>query len=143
VKYCPGESDTLMFGGNSNWRGPIWFPIMHLVISSLRDYHWFYGDQMLIEFPTGSGKQLNLMQIADEISKRSISIFLPNKEGKRPCNGNDSSLFMDKHWKDLILFYEHFHADTGRGLGAEHQTGWTALVAESLYVLGDHRKINP
>jgi hypothetical protein len=132
VAYVPGESDTYMFGGNSNWRGPVWFPLNYLIIESLRVYHQFYGDTFTVECPTGSGNMLTLQQVADEIERRLISLFLPNEQGIRPCHGEDPRYQNDEHWKDLVLFYEYFHGDNGRGLGASHQTGWTALVANML-----------
>lgn len=132
VAYVPGESDTYMFGGNSNWRGPVWFPLNYLIIESLRIYHEFYGDTFTVECPTGSGNMLTLQQVADEIERRLISLFLPNEQGVRPCHGEDPRYQHDEHWRELVLFYEYFHGDNGRGLGASHQTGWTALVANML-----------
>ncbi len=132
VRYVPGESDTYMFGGNSNWRGPIWFPINYLLIESLRTYHHFYGETLKVECPTGSGRLCNLAEVADEIQDRLIKIFLPDAEGRRPGLGSDNRFANDPAWKDLILFYEYFHGDNGSGLGASHQTGWTALVASLL-----------
>ncbi|MEM8734358.1 MAG: glucosidase, partial [Planctomycetota bacterium] len=132
VKYVPGESDTWMFGGNSNWRGPIWFPINYLIIESLRKYHDFYRDNFLIECPTGSGNQMNLCQVADEIERRLAKIFVADESGRRPCHGEDSAYTEHSNWNDLVLFYEYFHGDSARGLGASHQTGWTALVATIL-----------
>ena len=131
VSYVPGESDTYMFGGNSNWRGPIWFPINYLIVESLEQYHSFYGDSFQIECPTGSGNMMNLRQVADEIRSRLIAIFERDDEGKRPFRG-DCRLLTKAECDDLFLFYEYFHADTGLGLGASHQTGWTALVATLL-----------
>lgn len=130
VEYVPGESSTSMFGGNSNWRGPVWFPLNYLIIESLERYHFFYSDTFKIEFPTGSGNLCTLQEIADHLRVRLISIFLPDKEGRRPCHGDDPRFHTDPHWKDLLLYHEYFHADTGKGLGANHQTGWTALVAQ-------------
>lgn len=132
VRYVPGESDSHMFGGNSNWRGPIWFPINYLIIESLRVFHEFYGDSFQVECPTGSGNLCNLSQVADEIQKRLVALFLPNADGQRPCHGDESDYAASGPWKDLLLFHEYFHGDTGRGLGAGHQTGWTALVATML-----------
>jgi Glycosyl hydrolase family 63 C-terminal domain len=132
VRYVPGESDTYMFGGNSNWRGPVWFPINYLIIESLRTYHQFYGDSLTVECPTGSGKFLTLAQVADEIQNRLINIFVANEAGERPFMGKDARFGKDPAWKDLLLFYEYFHGDNGSGLGASHQTGWTALVASLL-----------
>ncbi len=130
VKYTPGDSDSWRFGGNSNWRGPVWFPISFLIIEALRGYHQFYGDDFTLEFPTGSGTSLNLEQCADELSDRMTRLFLPDGEGRRPCHGESERYADDPHFKAYPLFYEFFHGDTGKGLGASHQTGWTALVAE-------------
>jgi hypothetical protein len=132
VGYVPGESDSYMFGGNSNWRGPIWFPINYLIIESLRKYHQFYGDGLRVECPTGSGNYANLAEVATEIERRLIQLFLPDETGRRPCHGVDLKYSQQSSWKDLLLFYEYFHGDTGRGLGASHQTGWTALVSTML-----------
>jgi hypothetical protein len=132
VDYEPGESSTGLFGGNSNWRGPIWFPLNYLFIEALERYHHFYGDSFVLEFPTGSGRKLNLQQIAGELSQRLSRIFLPDSQGQRPCNGGDLRYAEDPHWRDLVLFYEYFHGETGQGLGASHQTGWTALVIRLL-----------
>lgn len=129
VWYVPGESDSGMFGGNSNWRGPVWFPLNYLLIEALKRYHTFYGDAFQVECPTGSGQMMSLLQVARELERRLISIFEPDEAGRRPAHGESACYADDPHWKDLILFYEYFHADTGRGLGAAHQTGWTALVA--------------
>jgi hypothetical protein len=132
VQYVPGESDSYMFGGNSNWRGPIWFPINYLLIESLRVYHQFYGDSLKVECPTGSGQLCNLAEVADEIQRRLVKIFLPDEAGRRAAHGDDIKFANDPAWKDLVLFYEYFHGDDGHGLGASHQTGWTALVATLL-----------
>lgn len=129
VEYTPGESLTGLFGGNSNWRGPIWFPINYLIIEALEKYHKFYGSSFKVEFPTNSGKLMNLKQVSRELSKRLIGIFAPDKNGVRPCHGKEVRYSADDAWKELILFYEYFHGDTGRGCGSSHQTGWTALVA--------------
>jgi hypothetical protein len=128
VAYQPGESETDAFGGNSNWRGPIWFPINYLIVETLQRYHYFFGESFRIECPTGSGHMLTLKQVAEEIAVRLCSLFLPGKDGRRPCFGSDRRFADDPRWKDLLLFHEYFHGETGRGLGAEHQTGWTALV---------------
>lgn len=133
VKYAPGESETTMFGGNSNWRGPIWFPINYLIIESLKKFDFYYGGNFSIEYPTGSGKYLTLDLIAKELSKRNISLFTKDKNGRRPIYGDNEKMQTDPHFKDLILFYEYFHGDNGRGLGASHQTGWTGLVAEMIH----------
>ena len=132
VKYVPGESDTYMFGGNSNWRGPIWFPLNYLLIEAFERYHQFYGDSLKVECPTGSGVMMNMQEVADEIRTRLIRLFLDDGSGTRPSYNRTERFENDPHWKDLVLFYEYFHGDTGRGLGASHQTGWTALVAQLL-----------
>jgi hypothetical protein len=132
VTYVPGESDTGMFGGNSNWRGPVWFPLNYLIIEALERYHHFFGDDFTVELPTGSGRMATLKEAADEISRRLTTLFLPDAHGRRACNGDDTRWADDPHWKDLVLFHEYFHGDTGRGIGASHQTGWTALVIRCL-----------
>jgi len=128
VAYEPGESTSGLFGGNSNWRGPIWLPTNYLLIEALERYYHYYGEAFKVECPTGSGKLMNLEQVARELARRLASIFLPDSAGRRPCHGNDPRWAIDPHWRDLVLFHEYFHADTGKGLGASHQTGWTALV---------------
>ncbi len=132
VGYVPGESTTAMFGGNSNWRGPIWFPINYLFVEALERYHHFYGPHYKIEFPTGSGQMKTLQEISVDISLRMTKIFLPQADGSRPCHAGDTRYRDDPAWKDLVLFHEYFHGDTGAGLGASHQTGWTALVTRCL-----------
>ena len=131
VPYLPGESDTGMFGGNSNWRGPIWMPVNALIIRALLQYYAYYGNEFTVECPTGSGRQMNLYQIAEEISRRLASIFLKGKDGRRPVNGGEQKLQEDPHWRDYIQFYEYFHGDNGAGLGASHQTGWTGVIARA------------
>jgi len=138
VGYVPGESNTGLFGGNSNWRGPIWFPVNYLLIEALERYHHFYGDGLKVECPTGSGRLMNLKQVADEIAGRLARIFLPDKQGRRPCHGDDRRYTEDPHWRDLVLFYEYFHGETGRGVGASHQTGWTALATRCLEALAQN-----
>jgi hypothetical protein len=133
IKYTPGESDTRMFGGNSNWRGPIWFPINHLIIESLKKFDYYYGGDFSIEYPTGSGNFMTMDMIAKELSLRCIRIFTKDKNGHRPVFGANKKFQEDPHFKDYILFYEYFHGDSGKGLGASHQTGWTALVAEMIH----------
>jgi len=130
VRYVPGESDSSMFGGNSNWRGPVWFPINYLIVEALERYHNFYGDSFKIEAPAGSGRELTLKQVADLISNRLISIFQKDTNGYRPCFGGGIAMRYDDNptWQNLVLFHEYFHAETGEGLGASHQTGWTSLV---------------
>jgi hypothetical protein len=128
VDYVPGESNTGLFGGNSNWRGPIWMPVNYLLVEALERYHHFYGDDLRVECPVGSGRRLNLSEVAREISGRLGRIFLADAEGHRPCHGGDSRFAQDPHWRNLVLFHEYFHGETGRGVGASHQTGWTALA---------------
>jgi hypothetical protein len=130
VKYTPGEGDTALFGGNSNWRGPIWFPVNYLLIESLQRFYHYYGDDFKIEHPTGSGQKKNLREIADDLSNRMINIFRKDEKGNRPVFGEDQKIQQDPHFNDHILFYEYFHGDSGRGVGATHQTGWTGLVAK-------------
>ncbi|MEM6366191.1 MAG: glucosidase, partial [Planctomycetota bacterium] len=134
VAYLPGESDSGMFGGNSNWRGPIWFPTTYLLIESIRRYHDFYGDDFQIECPTGSGVMMNLDQVAAEINRRLSQIFLRESghSGARPCLKGSGGFADQPVWQEQILFYEYFNGDTGEGLGASHQTGWTALIATCL-----------
>lgn len=132
VSYVPGESTGYMFGGNSNWRGPIWFPVNYIIISSLRKYQHFYGDHLKVEFPTGSGIQYTIGEVADKISDRLVSMFLPNDKGSRPALASLDHYSKGQEWDDLVLFYEYFNGDTGQGLGASHQTGWTALVVTLL-----------
>ncbi len=132
VDYVPGEGNSGMFGGNSNWRGPVWFPVNYLLLEALGRFHQFYGDELKVECPVGSGKTLNLREVSDELARRLASIFLPDAQGRRPCHGEDSRYAQDPAWKDLLLFNEYFHGDTGRGVGASHQTGWTALVTACL-----------
>ena len=129
VDYEPAESNSGLFGGNSNWRGPIWFPVNYLIIESLQTFYHFYGDALKVEFPTGSGNQLNLEEIAFALSQRLSSIFLRDEKGQRPVHGGVEKFQRDPYWRDLILFYEYFHGDIGAGIGASHQTGWTGLVA--------------
>ncbi|MDX1918878.1 MAG: hypothetical protein SFT81_07050 [Candidatus Caenarcaniphilales bacterium] len=128
VKYVPGESDSGLFGGNSNWRGPIWIPMNYLIIDALEKYFYFYNDQLLVEYPTGSGNRMNLKSIAQDLRERLIKIFMPDSEGRRSCHG-EYDIYREEGFRDLLLFHEYFHGDTGKGLGASHQTGWTALIA--------------
>jgi hypothetical protein len=129
VKYTPAESDSSMFGGNSNWRGPIWMPVNYLIIESLYRFHEYYTDDFKVEYPTGSGEYATLAEIAGALSSRLKGIFLKNEKGERPVFGGHPKLNHDEHFKDYILFNEYFHGDTGAGLGASHQTGWTGLIA--------------
>ncbi len=135
VDYEPGESTTGLFGGNSNWRGPIWMPINFLLVEALERYHHFYGDDFKVECPVGSGQKLTLKEAAREIEARVAQIFLADSKGRRPCNGDIRQFVDDPHWREHVLFYEYFHGDNGRGCGASHQTGWTALVSRMLWDL--------
>jgi len=130
IEYEPAESRTAMYGGNSNWRGPVWFPVNYLIIRALLQYDQFLGPDFTIEYPTGSGRQLTLRAIAGDLTDRLVSIWLPGPDGRRPVYGGVDRLQTDPAWKDNLLFYEYFHGDNGAGLGAMHQTGWTALVAD-------------
>ncbi len=134
VAYLPAESDTGMFGGNSNWRGPIWMPVNALIIRALLQYHIYYGNDFTIECPTGSGRWMNLYQVAEDITHRLASIFLRGQDGRRPVYGGSQKFQEDPHWRDLILFYEDFHGDNGAGLGASHQTGWTGVIARAMHI---------
>jgi Glycosyl hydrolase family 63 C-terminal domain len=134
VSYLPAESDTGMFGGNSNWRGPIWMPVNALIIRALLQYYGYYGDDFTIECPTGSGHQMTLYQVAEELSRRLTSIFLRDKNGRRPVYGGTRKFQEDPHWRDQLLFYEYFHGDNGAGLGASHQTGWTGIIARGMHL---------
>lgn len=136
IRYDPGDSTSDMFGGNSNWRGPVWMPINFLIIQSIRKYGEFYGDELLIDYPTGSGNKINLIQVANELTKRVISLFEKDTDGKRRLYGDYSWFYKQPGNENLVLFYEYFHGDSGRGLGANHQTGWTALVAELISEYG-------
>ena len=132
IGYEPAESGTGLFGGNSNWRGPVWFPLNHLLIEALRIHHEFYGDTLTVELPVGSGHMATLGEVSDELARRLAGLFLPGPDGKRPCHGDDPRYADDPHWRDLLLFHEYFDGNDGRGLGASHQTGWTALAVEYL-----------
>jgi hypothetical protein len=140
VDYEPGESSTGLFGGNSNWRGPVWFPVNYLLVESLQKFHHYLGDDFKVECPTGSGKMLTLWEVAAELSRRLTSIFLKDENGRRPVFANAPKFQSDPHWNDLILFYEYFHGDTGSGVGASHQTGWTGLVTKMLQQSGESGK---
>jgi hypothetical protein len=132
VKYLPGESDSNMFGGNSNWRGPIWMPTNFLLIESLQRFHHYYGDDFKVEYPTRSGKYFTLNEISDELTRRLSSIFLRDEKGRRAVFGNCDKMQDDPYFKDYILFFEYFNGDNGTGLGASHQTGWTGLIGKLL-----------
>jgi hypothetical protein len=132
VDYVPGESNSYLFGGNSNWRGPVWLPINFLIVEALERYHLFYGQSFKVECPTGSGKMATLQEVGGELARRLGSIFLPNEHGARACHGDNAKYATDPRWRDLVLFYEYFNGETGRGCGASHQTGWTALAVKLL-----------
>jgi len=136
VDYLPAESDTGMFGGNSNWRGPVWMPVNALLIRALISYYLHYGDNFKVECPTGSGTKMNLFEVAHEIADRLTRIFLRDESGRRPVYGGTEKFQTDPNWKDYILFYEYFHGDNGAGLGASHQTGWTGAVAKLIEIFG-------
>jgi len=140
IRYDPGDSTSDMFGGNSNWRGPVWMPINFLIIQSIRRYGEFYGDSLKVEYPTGSGQHLNLEQVANELSLRVVNLFEKNEEGARTLYGDYSWFYKQPGNEELVMFYEYFHGDSGRGLGASHQTGWTALVAELISEIGERKE---
>jgi len=137
VDYEPAESSTGLFGGNSNWRGPIWFPINYLLIESLQKFHYFLGDEYKVEYPTGSGQQTTIWNVAAELSRRLTHIFLKDSKGRRPVFGGTETFHHDPHWQDAVPFYEYFHGDNGAGIGASHQTGWTGLVAKLIQQSGE------
>jgi hypothetical protein len=134
VEYLPAESDTGMFGGNSNWRGPIWMPVNALIVRALLQYYLYYGDELTVECPTGSGRRMNLYQVAEEIARRLAGLFLKGPDGRRPVYGGTGMFQEDPHWRDCLLFYEYFHGDNGAGLGASHQTGWTGVIARTMHL---------
>jgi len=140
VDYEPGESSTGLFGGNSNWRGPVWFPVNYLLVESLQKFHYYLGDDFKVEFPTGSGTMLSLWEVAGELSRRMTSIFLRDERGRRPVFGNLKKFQTDPHWRDLVLFHEYFHGDSGAGVGASHQTGWTGIVTKLMQQSGESRQ---
>jgi len=142
VDYEPGESTTGLFGGNSNWRGPIWFPVNFLLIEALQKFHHYFGNSFEVEFPTGSGQKMNLWQVAAELSRRLNDIFLRDANGRRAAFGDVEKFQTDPHWRDLLLFHEYFHGDSGSGIGASHQTGWTGLVTKLLQQSGESRERN-
>jgi hypothetical protein len=129
VSYVPGDSDSGMFGGNSNWRGPIWMPVNMLILRALLQYYLYYGNSFTIECPTGSGRQMNLYEVAEEIGRRLFKIFLKDEQGNRPVHGTARKFQEDPHWRDYPLFYEYYHGDSGVGVGASHQTGWSGAIA--------------
>jgi hypothetical protein len=129
VQYLPAESNNGMFGGNSNWRGPVWMPVNALIVRALLNLYAFYGDDFTVECPTGSGRQMSLFEVAQELTRRLSATFQRDEHGRRPVYGGTAKFQDDPHWRDLILFHEYFHGDNGAGLGASHQTGWTGLVA--------------
>jgi hypothetical protein len=137
VDYLPGDSNSGMFGGNSNWRGPVWMPVNFLLLRALYVLHAFYGDAFTVACPTGSGQQMTLFEVANEIGRRLTRIFLSDENGRRPVYGSAEKFQTDPHWKDYILFYEYFHGDNGAGIGASHQTGWTGCIARIIQVMGD------
>jgi len=143
VGYEPGEGETGLFGGNSNWRGPVWFPLNFLLVEALERYDRYYGETLRVELPSGSGRHVTLGEAARELAQRLVSLFLPDPEGRRPCHGDDERYRSHPDWRALVLFHEHFHGDDGRGLGASHQTGWTALVASLLDGLASARAARP
>jgi len=143
VDYVPAEGNTGLFGGNSNWRGPIWFPVNFLVLEALERYHHFYGDDFKVECPVGSGTMLTLQEVALELEKRLSRLFLAGADGRRPCHGHEARYASDPHWKDLVLFHEYFDGDSGRGVGASHQTGWTALAVRCLEDITRRREQAP
>ncbi|MEP6616195.1 MAG: glucosidase, partial [Ginsengibacter sp.] len=130
IQYDPGDSTSNLFGGNSNWRGPVWMPINYIIIQSIRKYGEFYGDGLLVECPSGSGNKMNLMQVADVLTHRVISLFTKDADQKRRLHGKYNWFYQQPENQHLVLFYEYFHGDDGNGLGASHQTGWTSLVAQ-------------
>ena len=132
INYSPADSPIPMFGGNSNWRGPVWLPINYLIIEALQKYAHYFDDDLKMEFPTGSGNWLNLWEISLRLEERLINLFRRNQADTRPFNGSISYFDDDPHWRDLIRFNEYFHGDNGRGLGASHQTGWTAIVSKMI-----------
>jgi hypothetical protein len=136
VAYLPAESDSGLFGGNSNWRGPVWMPVNVLVIRALMRYYAYYGDAFTIECPTGSGRQMNLGQVAEDLTRRLTAIFLKDAEGRRPVYGGTRKFQEDPNWRDYLSFHEYFHGDNGAGLGASHQTGWTGVIARLMQLLG-------
>ncbi len=140
VEYLPAESDSGMFGGNSNWRGPIWMPMNVLLIRALLQFYMYYGNAFTVECPTGSGHRMNLFEVAQDLVTRITRIFLRDEHGHRPVYGGTKIFQTDPNWRDHLLFYEYFHGDNGAGLGASHQTGWTGLVGALIGLFGKHRR---
>ncbi|MGZ8160067.1 MAG: MGH1-like glycoside hydrolase domain-containing protein, partial [Methylobacter sp.] len=140
VDYQPAESNTGLFGGNSNWRGPVWMPVNFLLHVALLRLHAYYGDAFTVECPTGSGQTMTLFEVAQELSKRLTNIFLRDINGRRPVYGGTKKFQTDPYWKDLVLFFEYFHGDNGAGIGASHQTGWTGCIARVIQGMGDITK---
>jgi hypothetical protein len=132
VRYQPAESDSGLFGGNSNWRGPIWFPVNYLLIESLQKFHYYYGDDFKVECPTGSGNFITIEEVAEQLTRRLGRLFLRDEQGRRAVFGDNAKLQSDPHFRDHLLFHEYFHGDNGRGVGASHQTGWTGAIAKLL-----------
>ena len=132
IKYEPAESESSMFGGNSNWRGPVWMPFNYLFVTAIKEFRDYYGKNLEVEYPTGSGNILGLNEIRNDLMKRLLTLFQTDENGDRPVNAQHSEIYKDPHFKDLVMFYEYFHGDTGRGIGASHQTGWTALIANMI-----------
>jgi hypothetical protein len=140
VRYAPAEEEIKLKGGNSNWRGPIWFPVNYLLVESLQKFHHYLGDAFKVEFPTGSGKMMTLWEVAGELSRRMTNIFLQDASGRRPVFGNLEKFQTDPHWRNLVLFHEYFHGDSGAGVGASHQTGWTGIVTKLMQQSGESRE---
>lgn len=140
IEYEPAESLIRLYGGNSNWRGPVWFPLNMLLIEALQKYHYYFGDDFKVECPTGSGNMMNLWEVAAEISRRLVKIYALDGQGHRPVYGGQAIFDQDPHFKDNLLFFEYFHGDMGAGIGASHQTGWTGLIAKLIQQLGTHKK---
>jgi hypothetical protein len=137
LRYEPGEASFTLFGGNSNWRGPVWLPLNYLLIEALQRFDYYLGESYTVECPTGSGRMRALDEVAVELSRRLSNLFLRDQNGRRPLHGEQEVFQSDPYWKDLLLFYEYFHGDNGRGCGASHQTGWTGLVAKLLQQSGE------
>jgi hypothetical protein len=138
LEYAPAESKTSLFGGNSNWRGPVWFPLNYLLIESLQKHDAVLGDSFRIECPTGSGNEVTLWQVTTELTRRLVTLFTRDAGGRRPVNGGRDKLDHDPHWRDLVMFHEYFNGDTGEGLGAGHQTGWTGVVAKLIHQYAEY-----